>query len=178
MTIPVPNAPRYQVGQKPPPPDDEEARELARRAAAEASLRLETQRGVRVIRMPRGCLASALLLGALGTCCGGAIAWGLLGGGFDAVRDQMLVKIGQDLRSTSESQGQLETNRGALDQLEELRVQRRVDWLAFSVLSNRWTDAKTDRVITAEELERLMVLVRDIDSRSGSIDPEDYPEGR
>ena len=178
MTIPVPNAPRYEPGQKPPPPDEEEAREIARRAAAEATLRMEGGPGMRVVRVPRGCLASALLLGGLATCCGAAIAWGVLGGGFDVVRDQTLAKIQMDLRNTATDQGSIEQNRGALDQLEELRASRRVEWLAFSVLVNRWTDVKADRVITPEELERVMVLVRDVDARGGSIDPVDYPEGR
>ncbi len=178
MTIPVPNAPRYERGQKPPPPDEEKAREIARRAAAEATLRLEGRQGVRVLRVPRGCFASALLLGGLATCCGAAVAWGLLGGGFDAVRDQTLAKIQMDLRNTATDQGSIDTHRGALDQLEELRLARRVDWLAFSVLMNRWTDVKADRVITAEELERVMLLVRDLDARGGSIDPADYPDGR
>jgi hypothetical protein len=131
VTIPVPNAPRYERGQKPPPPDEEEAREIARRAAAEATMRLDGRPPMRVIRVPRGCFASALLLGGLATCCGAALAWGLLGGGFDVVRDQTLAKIQMDLRNTATDQGSLETNRGALDQLEELRVARRVDWLAF-----------------------------------------------
>jgi hypothetical protein len=178
VTIPVPNAPRYQPGQRPPPPDDEEAREIARRAAAEAAIRVEGQRGARVLRVPRGCFASALLLGGLATCCGGAVAWALLGGSVDLVRDQTLVKIHHDLQDTATAQGSLETHRGALAQLEELRAARRIDWLAFSVLMNRWTDAKEDRSISPEELERLMLLVRDIDARGGSIDLEDYPEGR
>lgn len=141
-------------------------------------MRLDGRPPMRVIRVPRGCFASALLLGGLATCCGAALAWGLLGGGFDVVRDQTLAKIQMDLRNTATDQGSLETNRGALDQLEELRVARRVDWLAFSVLMNRWTDAKADHVITPDELERLMLLVRDLDSRGGSIDPADYPDGR
>jgi hypothetical protein len=178
VTIPVPNAPRYERGQKPPPPDDEEAREIARRAAAEATLRLEGGAPVRVVRVPRGCFASALLLGGLATCCGAALAWGVLGGGFDVVRDQTLAKIQMDLRNTATEQGSIDSNRGALDQLEELRVARRVDWLAFSVLMNRWTDVKADRVITPDELERVMLVVRDVDARGGSIDPADYPDGR
>ena len=178
MTIPVPNAPRYEVGQKPPPPDDEEAREIARRAAAEAALRMETRQGPRVVRLPRGCLGSAFLLGPLAACCGGAMAFGLLGGSFDVVRDQVLVKIVADLRTTAEQQGSLEANQGALTQLDELRAQQHIGWMAFSVLTNRWTDAKADQQITAEELERLMVLVRDIDARGGTIDAADYPEGR
>jgi hypothetical protein len=82
------------------------------------------------------------------------------------------------LQDTATAQGSLETHRGALAQLEELRAARRIDWLAFSVLMNRWTDAKEDRSISPEELERLMLLVRDIDARGGSIDLENYPEGR
>ncbi len=178
MTIPIENAPRYERGQKPPPPDADEAREIARRAGLEASLRMDTARGTRVIRVPRGCLLSALLLGGLAAACGGAIAWGILGGGFDVVRDQALAKIVADLQATAVAQGSIEQNRGALTQFDELRMRRRVDWLAFSVLMNRWTDVKVDHVITEAELERVMLVVRDIDSRSGGIDPADYPEGR
>ena len=178
MTIPVENMPRYERGMRPPPPDADEAREIAHRAGVEAAMRTETERGVRLIRVPRGCLLSALLLGGLAVACGGAIAWGVLGGGFDIARDQALAKIIADLRNTAEAQGSLEENRGELAQLDELRLQRRVGWLAFSVLMNRWTDVKTDHVITEAELEHVMLVVRDIDARSGDIDPAQYPEGR
>lgn len=178
MTIPVENAPQYELGQRPPPPDAEEAREIAKRAGLEAELRAETQRGVRVIRVPRGCVFSALLLGGFAVVCGGALAVGVLGGGFDAARDQTLAKILGDLRNTAEAQGSFEQNRGELQQLDELRMQGRVDWLAFSVLMNRWTYVKTDHQITEDELAHVMTVVRDIDSRAGTIDPADYPDGR
>jgi len=179
VTIPVQNPPRYEIGAKPPRPDEEEAREIARRAALEAAARLEGQRGaVRVIRPRRGCLASALLLGALGTCCGAAIAWGVIGGGFDAAMQQMGAKIAADLRLVAEQQGSIDTHRGALDQLEEIRRRDRLSWMALSILFNRWTDAHADDVVSEDELSRLMELVHDIDAGDGSIDPQRYPDGR
>lgn len=179
MTIPVENAPRYEIGARPPPPDEEEARELARRAALETSARLEQPRGgVRVVRAGRGCFASALLLGVLASCCGAAIAWGVLGGGFDAAMQQTGAKIAADLRLIATEQGSIETHRGALDQLDEIRGQNQLGWIALSILWNRWTDAKADRVVTEAELGRLMELVHDIDAGNGTVDPERYPDGR
>jgi len=145
----------------------------------EAAARLEGDRGtVRVVRPRRGCMASALLLGALGTCCGAAIAWGVIGGGFDAAMQQMGSKISADLRLAAEQQGSIESHRGALEQLDEIRGRDELSWIALSILYNRWTDAHADDVVTEAELTRLMELVHDIDAGNGSVDPERYPDGR
>lgn len=178
MTIPVENAPTYEVGQKPPPPDREEAAAIAERAAAEARLHVETPDRTRVVRVPGGCLASALLLTTLSVCFGASIAWGVIGGSLDSARAQLMTKIVGDLRDTAALHGESETHRGALAQLEELAQGGRIEWLAFSVLVNRWTDAKADYVITDAELTRLMSLVHDIDARGGGVDVRDYPDGR
>lgn len=180
MTIPVPNPPRYEPGAPPPRPSEDEAHAIAERTAAELRLQLEEQQARALPRRTggRGCLASVVVLGLLSSCCGGLLAWGLLGGGFDAALQQTGEKIAADLRATAEEQGRLEAEREAIADFEQLVRNRRVTWIAFSILFNRWQDAHADRRIEPEELTRLMQLVRDIDAHGGDVDPGVYPEGR
>jgi hypothetical protein len=180
VTIPVPNPPRYEPGAPPPKPSEEEARAIAERTAAELQLEVEAQRARALPRRKggRGCLASMVMLGLLAACCGGFVAWGLLGGGFDEALRQTGEKIAADLRTTAEEQGRLEGERPAIDGFEQLVRDRRVTWIAFSILFNRWQDARADRRIDPAELDRLMLLVRDIGAHGGDVDPAVYPEGR
>jgi hypothetical protein len=180
VTIPVENPPRYEPGAPPPPPSEEEARELAQRTGVQLQLQLEEQRARAATRRPlaRGCFASALTLGLLASCCGAFVAWAVLGGGVDAALRQTGEKISQDLRLTAEEQGAVEEEREALDHFDRLVREQRVTWIAFSILFNRWSDARSDRQITPEERAHIMRLVRDIDAHEGDVDPAVYPEGR
>lgn len=179
MTIPVERPPRYEVGARPAPANDEEARLAAQAAASRALSELEARRtSAGAVWLGRGCLASVMLLGVLATCCGGAVLWGVAGGGFDAAMSQALGKVVADLRAVATEQGSIDRHRGALDQLEEIRSANRLSWIAAAVLWNRWFDARADEHIDEAELAHLMELVRDIDAGNGRIDPSRYPGGR
>ncbi len=174
MTIPVDNRPRYEVGARPAASDTPRA-DQASPAPIDAS---GPEPRIRVARLGPGCVASAILLFVLTSCCVGSILFSVMSGGLDETRARLTSDIIADLRHTADTSGAAERHRGALDQLEELSHAKRIGWLAFSVLVNRWSEARADDAITPSELEHLMSLVRDIDARGGEIDPEDYPNGR
>ena len=179
MTIPVSNRPAYQPGAGPPPPTEDERRELAELARAHSEVRAD---GVRATTMQRsgriGCVLSVGFLGLLGASCGAFIALAIWGGGFTQAMLQMGDKVTADLRRVSTETNTLEANGPALETFDALRRRDAVTFPAFTIFYQRWADARQDQVLSPEELTQMMIVVRDINARGGSIDPGAYPEMR
>ena len=125
-----------------------------------------------------GCAVSAIVLGLLGAACGALIALALFGGGFAQAMLQLGDKVSADLRHVSEESGTAQQNGPALDALDALRRRDALTFTAFTILYQRWADAHSDQVLSPEELEQMMVVVRDINAHHGDLDPAVYPQGR
>ncbi|MCX7807802.1 MAG: hypothetical protein N2515_04270 [Deltaproteobacteria bacterium] len=159
MTIPVPNPPQYEIRRRP--------------GGEGLAPPLVSQRP-----LTKGCVIAGLLLSLLGCYVCAGVGWTLFRAELERSREEIIGHIIRVLRESAEAQGSLEKHRGAIEQLEELERAKRIDWFTFSVLFNRWNEAKKDHKISVDEFEGLMALVRDIDARGGKIDLRDYHEMR
>ncbi len=178
MTIPVPNRPAYQPGAGPPPPDSEEQKLLIELARATAEVRSDEARAGMRRNGRVGCVMSAGMLGLLAAGCGALMALVMCSGGFTQAMLQMGDKVTADLRYASEQHHVTESNAPALEAFDALRRRDAMTFTAFTVFYQRWADARVDNTLSAEELEQMMVVVRDINAHHGDIDPAVYPELR
>lgn len=125
--------------------------------------------------MLKGC-AIAFGVTALLGCCGAGIASLACGGLVNAGQGIQLEQFSSALHVAAANHPRATEYEAELQRFDAVRPS--IGFLTFSVLSNRVTDAQQDGRIDEAELDRIMLLVVDIDEHGGNVDINQYPGAR
>ena len=123
----------------------------------------------------KGCAIAAALVFILG-CCGFVAGTFACGGVMNVGQETALGTISGSLRAAAGAHPRAAEYTAELNRFDVMRPS--VAFITFGILNNRYTEALADGSISNEELDRLMLLVADIDNSGGSVDLARYPGGR
>lgn len=124
-----------------------------------------------------GCIIAVAV--ALVLVCLGGVALSLSCGSlFNFGQRERINQISMQLRASLTGNPNAAVYEQDLRGLDQLNRDGNVSFMAFGVLENRVKDASRDGVISPEEMDHVMALIRDINAGNGNINLQSYPQGR